>query len=151
MFRRFADAPFLFRCSLAAPADETAVEQVVHAGKERGFIGTQIQGQRKSSVPWGTILSNSSVWAITVSYFCYGYGARIFFAWFYVYLARVRGMNLKSSAYGTLPFLAMAIGCAVGGLLADSLTKKVSRRVGRCGVASSGSHLRPFSLRLVPP
>jgi ACS family glucarate transporter-like MFS transporter len=93
----------------------------------------------KRPVPWLTILSNTSVWAITVSYFCYGYVAWIFFAWFFTYLARVRGMNLKSSAfYGTLPFLAMAAGCALGGLIADSLTKRVSRRVGRCGVAFVG-------------
>jgi MFS transporter, ACS family, glucarate transporter len=93
----------------------------------------------RTSVPWATILSHSSLWAITLSYFCYGYVAWIFFAWFYVYLARVRGMNLKSSAfYGTLPFFAMAIGCAVGGLLADLLTKRISRRAGRCGVAVFG-------------
>jgi len=64
-----------------------------------------------------------------------------------VYLARVRGMNLKSSAfYGTLPFLAMAIDCALGGLLGDSLTKKVSRRVGRCGVALVGIALTAIFL-----
>ena len=98
-------------------------------------------------MPWGTILSNSSVWAITVTYFCYGYVAWIFFAWFYIYLARVRGMNLKSSAfYGTLPFLAMAIGCALGGFIADSLTKKISRRVGRCGVAIVGIALTAIFL-----
>ena len=36
------------------------------------------------------------------------------------------------------PFLAMALGCAVGGLIADRLTKKISRRAGRCGVAIVG-------------
>jgi len=119
----------------------------IHSGLTLGSSGANATRAGKSSVPWGTILSNSSVWAITVSYFCYGYVAWIFFAWFYVYLARVRGMNLKSSAfYGTLPFLAMAIGCAVGGLLADSLTKKVSRRVGRCGVALVGIALTAIFL-----
>jgi len=111
----------------------------IQAGLTLGGAGTNATRAEKSSVPWGTILSNSSVWAITVSYFCYGYVAWIFFAWFYVYLARVRGMNLKSSAfYATLPFLAMAIGCAVGGLIADGLTKRISRRAGRCGVAIVG-------------
>jgi MFS transporter, ACS family, glucarate transporter len=93
----------------------------------------------KVAVPWGIILSNSSVWAITVSYFCYGYVAWIFFAWFFIYLARVRGMQLKASAfYGTLPFIAMALGCLVGGLAADFLTRHVSRRAGRCGTAIVG-------------
>jgi ACS family glucarate transporter-like MFS transporter len=95
--------------------------------------------KEKVRVPWGTILSNSSVWAITISYFCYGYVAWIFFAWFFIYLARVRGMQLKASAfYGTLPFIAMALGCLVGGLVADFLSKHVSRRAGRCGTAIIG-------------
>jgi ACS family glucarate transporter-like MFS transporter len=90
-------------------------------------------------VPWGNILKHRDVWLITLSYFGYGYVAWIFFAWFFIYLARVRGMNLKSSAfYATLPFLAMAVGCAVGGLIADLLTKRMSRRAGRCGVAALG-------------
>jgi MFS transporter, ACS family, glucarate transporter len=92
-----------------------------------------------ATVPWGKILKHREVWLITLSYFCYGYVAWIFFAWFFIYLARVRGMNLKSSAfYATLPFLAMAIGCALGGSIADLLTKRVSRRAGRCGVAALG-------------
>ena len=93
----------------------------------------------RTSVPWGKILRHRDIWAITLSYFSYVYVAWIFFAWFFVYLARVRGMNLKASAfYGTLPFIAMAIGCPLGGLVADFLTKRVSRRAGRCGVAVFG-------------
>jgi MFS transporter, ACS family, glucarate transporter len=102
---------------------------------------------RVTSVPWAAILSNPSVWAITFSYFCYGYVAWIFFGWFFVYLARVRGMNLKASAfYGSLPFLAMAIGCTVGGIVGDSLVKRVSRRAGRCGVAVVGIALTAIFL-----
>ena len=92
-----------------------------------------------TAVPWRKILRHREVWAITLSYFCYGYVAWIFFAWFFIYLARVRGMNLKASAfYGTLPFIAMAIACPLGGLVADVLTKRISRRAGRCGVAVFG-------------
>jgi MFS transporter, ACS family, glucarate transporter len=112
---------------------------LVRAGLTLGTPDVQPSTTAKPPVPWLTILSNTSVWAIAVSYFCYGYVAWIFFAWFFVYLARVRGMNLKASAfYGTLPFFSMAIGCALGGLVADYLTKRVSRRVGRCGVAVIG-------------
>jgi MFS transporter, ACS family, glucarate transporter len=103
--------------------------------------GTRPSGQKYPSapVPWSNILKHREVWLITLSYFGYGYVAWIFFAWFFIYLARVRGMNLKSSAfYATLPFLAMALGCAVGGLVADFLTKRVGRRAGRCGVAAVG-------------
>ena len=113
-----------------SPSERSAIESGLTLGAPTA---------QKTSVPWSTILSSTSVWAITTSYFCYVYVAWIFFAWFYIYLARVRGMNLKSSAiYGMLPFIAMATGCAVGGLIGDWLTKRVSRRAGRCGVAIVG-------------
>jgi MFS transporter, ACS family, glucarate transporter len=118
---------------------------VIHSGltfaKQVPGGGTPTSGQKHPSapVPWSSILKHREVWLITLSYFGYGYVAWIFFAWFFIYLARVRGMNLKSSAfYATLPFLAMALGCAVGGLVADFLTKRAGRRAGRCGVAVVG-------------
>jgi ACS family glucarate transporter-like MFS transporter len=99
----------------------------------------QTERKKRTSVPWRTILSGKNVWAVTFSYFCYGYVAWIFFSWFYIYLARVRGLNLKASAfYGTLPFLAMAACCPLGGLISDWLTRRAGRRVGRCGVAFFG-------------
>lgn len=88
-------------------------------------------------IPWGKILASREVWAVTLSYFCFGYVAWIFFSWFYIYLAKVRGLNLKASAfYATLPFLAMALCCALGGMLNDRLTKWRGERLGRCGVAT---------------
>jgi ACS family glucarate transporter-like MFS transporter len=89
-----------------------------------------------NSLPWSTILQSKNVWAVTFSYFCYGYVAWIFFSWFYIYLAKVRGLNLKASAfYATLPFLAMAVCCPLGGAIADRVTLWRSKRVGRCGIA----------------
>jgi ACS family glucarate transporter-like MFS transporter len=88
------------------------------------------------SLPWSTILQSKNVWAVTFSYFCYGYVAWIFFSWFYIYLANVRGLNLKASAfYATLPFLAMAICCPLGGAIADRVTLWRGKRIGRCGIA----------------
>jgi ACS family glucarate transporter-like MFS transporter len=81
-------------------------------------------------------LQSKNVWAVTFSYFCYGYVAWIFFSWFYIYLAKVRGLNLKASAfYATLPFLAMAVCCPLGGAIADRVTRWRGKRVGRCGIA----------------
>jgi len=83
------------------------------------------------------ILANGDLWMITLSYFCYGYVAWIFFGWFFIYLARVRGLNLKASAfYATLPFVAIAVGSPLGGLISDWLTRKFGRRAGRCGIAA---------------
>lgn len=88
-------------------------------------------------VSWLTMLKSRDVMAVTLSYFCYGYVAWIFFSWFYIYLATVRGLNLKASAfYAMLPFLAMAASCPVGGLISDRLTRWRGARVGRCGVAA---------------
>jgi MFS transporter, ACS family, glucarate transporter len=127
------------------PLVSTSELAVIHSGlafaKHAPADGTPPSGQNRASapVPWSHILKHREVWLITLSYFGYGYVAWIFFAWFFIYLARVRGMNLKSSAfYATLPFLAMAVGCAIGGLVADFLTKRAGRRAGRCGVAAVG-------------
>jgi ACS family glucarate transporter-like MFS transporter len=88
-------------------------------------------------IPWRSILKSREVWAITLSYFSFGYVAWIFFSWFYLYLAQVRNLNLKASAfYGTLPFWAMAACCPLGGLISDRLTHKFGARVGRCYLAA---------------
>lgn len=87
-------------------------------------------------IPWWKILGSGTVWAATLSYFAFGYVAWIFFGWFYIYLARVRGLNLKASAlYAMLPFLAMAVCCVAGGVVNDRITKSAGKRAGRCGIA----------------
>lgn len=88
-------------------------------------------------VSWSNVIRSKNVWAVTVSYFCYGYVAWIFFSWFYRYLAKVRGLDLKASAYySTLPFLAMLVCCLLGGILNDRLTRWRGPRVGRCILAA---------------
>jgi len=88
-------------------------------------------------VPWTRAMRSKEVWAVTVSYFCYGYVAWIFFSWFYRYLAKVRGLDLKTSSfYSMLPFLAMLVCCLLGGTLNDRLTKWKGPRLGRCGLAA---------------
>jgi MFS transporter, ACS family, glucarate transporter len=91
----------------------------------------------KTLVPWRQVVRSREVWAVTISYFCYGYVAWIFFSWFYRYLAKVRGLNLKASAfYSMLPFLAMLVCCLVGGAVNDRLTKWRGPRLGRCFLAA---------------
>ncbi|GAC1426753.1 MAG: MFS transporter [Acidobacteriaceae bacterium] len=84
-------------------------------------------------VPWIRIFRSRVVLALTVSYFAFGYVAWIFFAWFFIYLAQVRGLNLKSSAlYSMLPFLGMTVGCLSGGVASDWLVRHRGLRTGRC-------------------
>jgi ACS family glucarate transporter-like MFS transporter len=90
-------------------------------------------------IPWSTIFASKEVLALTLSYFSFGYVAWIFFNWFFIYLANVRGLNLKASAfYTTLPFLAMAACSPLGGAISDKLTKLFGKRAGRCGIAIFG-------------
>jgi MFS transporter, ACS family, glucarate transporter len=88
-------------------------------------------------ISWRAILSRRDLPALIVSYFGFGYTAWIFFSWFFLYMAQVRGFNLKASAlFSMLPFLSMTIGCLAGGAISDRLTHSYGLRVGRCGLAS---------------
>jgi MFS transporter, ACS family, glucarate transporter len=94
------------------------------------------QGPVARQLGWGDVVLNRTVIVLTVSYFCYGYVAYIFFTWFFKYLSDVRGLNLKASAlYATLPFIAMALASSVGGLVSDRLVGIIGKRAARSGVA----------------
>jgi ACS family glucarate transporter-like MFS transporter len=75
--------------------------------------------------------------ALMLGYFSFGYIAWIFFSWFFLYLAEVRGLNLKTSAvFAMLPFLSMTVCCLVGGALSDWIAVRWGLRAGRCGLAA---------------
>jgi ACS family glucarate transporter-like MFS transporter len=97
---------------------------------------------KKRGTPWMKIFTSKEVLAISASYFTFGYIAWVFFSWFYIYLAQVRGLSLKTSAvYSIFPFVAMTLGSMIGGVASDWLAHHVSERVGRC-------YLPAFSLLL---
>ena len=120
------------------PAEHSSVSaselSLIHSGIPSATAGPA--GGRQL-VSWKTVFKSKEVLAITISYFSFGYVAWIFFSWFYTYLAQVRGLNLKASAgYAMLPFLAMSVGCALGGMISDRLTRAHGPRIGRCYLAS---------------
>ena len=116
---------------------------------ESGLPPSSVKQGQHQALPWRAIVSNRSMIFISLSYFSYGYIAYIFFTWFFIYLSRVRGLDLKSSAfYSMLPFLAMASCSPLGGWVADILTKRYGRRIGRCGVAVFGIALSAVFLAL---
>jgi len=109
----------------------------IRAGLTLGHLGSH--GAEKAVVPWASIVGSKETWFLTFSYFCYCYVAWLYFSWFFTYLAQVRSLNLKASAfYAMLPFLAMATCSTLGGLLSDWLTRRAGKRLGRCGVAVFG-------------
>jgi len=137
----FAAGAVWFLAARDTPGEHPGVSQaelaLIRSGLTRGELS---QGEPKNSpkelAPWARVVRSKEVWAITLSYFCYGYVAWIFFAWFFRYLAKVRGLDLKASAfYSMLPPLAMLAGCLLGGTINDRVTKWRGLRVGRCGVA----------------
>ena len=116
----------------------------IQAGRTVGRSASSGAAQETSSsitaaddrILWSTILSSKNVWAVTLAYFCFGYVAWIFFTWFFIYLAKVRGLNLKASAsYTTLLFLSMAACSPLGGAISDKLARLHGKRIGRCGIA----------------
>jgi ACS family glucarate transporter-like MFS transporter len=91
----------------------------------------------KPAICWGAIFHRRDLLALMAGYFSFGYIAWIYFSWFFLYMAQVRGFNLRSSArYAMLPFLSMTVCCLVGGVLSDRLTERYGLRVGRCVLAA---------------
>jgi ACS family glucarate transporter-like MFS transporter len=103
----------------------------------------------KRVVPWARIFSSKEALALTLSYFCFGYVAWVFFGWFYIYLAQARGLNLKTSAvYSMLPFVGMTIGCLSGGVASDWMAHRFSLRLGRSLLPASSMALTALLLVL---
>jgi ACS family glucarate transporter-like MFS transporter len=104
----------------------------------RGDVPTALELEgavplKKDPLPWAKIFFSKQVLALFGSYFTYGYISWIFFSWFYIYMAQVRGLSLKTSAvYSIFPFIAMTLGSLSGGIASDWLAHHWSPRVGRC-------------------
>jgi ACS family glucarate transporter-like MFS transporter len=116
-------------------AGEAAIDLI--EGKRNQPIPSplQVDAMRvtKPTVPWAKIFRSKEVFALTSSYFAFGYVAWIFFAWFYIYMAQVRGFNLKTSAaFSMLPFIAMTLGSLGGGVVSDWIAVRFGLRTGRC-------------------
>ncbi len=120
--------------------------------EEQQHIATGLPVNKKSGVqalPWGVILGSRDVIAVSVSYFTYGYVAYIFFTWFFIYLNKVRQLDLKASSfYSMLPFIAMATCSPLGGWIGDRLTKRYGKRIGRCGTAGVAIALAAFFIAI---
>jgi ACS family glucarate transporter-like MFS transporter len=98
----------------------------------RAEPGSSKAGLPHRSPPWGRMLSSRSVWAMLLSYFCQGYTPYIYVTWFFIYLARVRGLtSMQTGFWGSTPFLAIILLAPVGGWLSDLAVTKFGKRRGR--------------------
>ena len=96
-----------------------------------------VAGAERKGIDWHAIFHRRDLPVLMAGYFSFGYIAWIYFSWFFLYMAQVRHVNLKSSAnYAMLPFLSMTVCCLLGGVLSDRMTRRWGLRVGRCGLAA---------------
>jgi len=103
-------------------------------------LGAAPPPQAGESVPWKTLLLNPTMIALFASYFASGFGFQFFVTWLPTYLIREHGLSLeKSGVLSGLPLAAGAVGCLMGGVIADSITRRTgSVTIGRRSVGVSG-------------
>jgi ACS family glucarate transporter-like MFS transporter len=91
-------------------------------------------------VPWKTLLLNPTMLALFASYFASGFGFQFFVTWLPTYFMREHGLTLqRSGIFAALPLAAGALGCLLGGVIADWITRRTgSVTIGRRSVGVSG-------------
>lgn len=97
------------------------------------------QPETRTAVPWKALNNTPTVWWLVLSYSCLGYVAYLYLSWFYLYLVNVRGFDvLRGGLYASTPFLAMLIGCPLGGWVTDRLATRHGITAGRSISGLSG-------------
>ncbi|HEV2465390.1 MAG TPA: MFS transporter [Acidobacteriaceae bacterium] len=144
----FIAAAVWWKTSRDAPEEHPAI-----TGSElqeiQESLGAVAVSSAKPVISWRAILRRRDLLALVAGYFSFGYIAWIFFSWFFLYMAQVRGFNLKASAnYAMLPFLSMTVCCLIGGVVSDRITRRWGLRPGRCGLASAALLATAFFLVL---
>jgi ACS family glucarate transporter-like MFS transporter len=133
------------------PEQHPAVSLAESSAIQKGLMPLSPVAASKEStaISWRAIFARKDLAALAAAYFSFGYIAWVFFSWFFLYMAQVRGFDLKSSArYAMLPFLCMTVFCLAGGLLSDRLTESYGLRVGRCYLAAASLFLTAIFLVL---
>jgi ACS family glucarate transporter-like MFS transporter len=75
---------------------------------------------------WKQVLQSPQVLLLTASYFCSNYVFYFFFNWLFIYLIDNRHFKtLEGGYHAAIPWIAGAIGAAVGGLVCDELCKRL--------------------------
>jgi len=95
------------------------------------------------------LLWNRNTLMLTLAYGSFGYVAWVFFAWFFIYLSEVRGLDLKGNVvFAMVPFCAMTLCCLLGGWINDLAVRRWGLRWGRCGIAAGALLLTAVFLLL---
>lgn len=133
----FAAALVWWKFARDTPEEHPAISRSELMEIQEGLSALAVS-QEKPVISWRAIFSRRDLLALIASYFSFGYISWIFFSWFFLYMAQVRGFDLKSSAeYAMLPFLSMTVCCLIGGVMSDRITRRWGLRPGRCGLAAA--------------
>lgn len=98
------------------------------------------------ALPGRVIFGSRDVWALTISYFTFGYVSYVFFTWFFIDLNKVRGLDLNASTiFGMLRFLAMAAFSRLGATSAIASPKATDRAWAAAGSPGTAWQWPPAS------
>ena len=119
------------------PSDHGSVNFAELSAIRDGAAPRPKSGER---VPWKALLLNPTMIALFCSYFASGFGFQFFVTWLPTYFMREHGLTLqRSGVFAAVPLAAGAIGCLMGGLIADWITRRTgSVTIGRRTVGVSG-------------
>lgn len=110
---------------------------------------TQNTTEPHHAISWTGLLQTKTVWWLVLSYSCLGYVAYLYLSWFYLYLVNVREFDvLRGGLYAATPFLAMLVGCPLGGWVTDRLAARHGITSGRVIAGGSGMVLAGFAIAL---
>ena len=86
----------------------------------------------KIHVPWGRIVTNRSVIALVLGYFCQGFPIYFFHTWLFIYLIKVRGFSLTQGGFfGATPYIAIAVASPLGGVFSDFAVRVLGKPTGQ--------------------
>lgn len=94
---------------------------------------------KEHRLPWQTIIKNPEIWSLMLMCHLFFYAAYFFTNWSSTYFQEGRGMSEDDAKnFVSLSYFLGAIGCIIGGLLSDKLTKKYGLKIGRRAVGVGG-------------
>jgi ACS family glucarate transporter-like MFS transporter len=103
--------------------------EIEFIGRGRTYESSAAENIR---VPWVRIVTNRSVIALVLGYFCQGFPIYFFHTWLFIYLIKVRGFSLTQGGfYGATPYLAIAIASPLGGLFSDFAVRALGKPWGQ--------------------
>ncbi len=118
--------------------DHPSEKRGVTAGEMRE-IGAASSAPSHHGLPWGQALRNGNLWWIMVMYHTYCWGSYFYLSWLHTFLARGRGFDSDDLfRYSWLPFLFGGTANLLGGVVSDSLIKRVGLKWGRRSVGIAG-------------